>query len=155
MCARICVCVSVCRGVALWCLYLKCLVIENFSQYWVDGCFIIIYALFGLVFKLGLCWKILYINCPFHIPYSRNGWSFTEKNSEFLCMVLKGEQDVGGCTHVYIAILIYTHHIARADSFINIETNALSAVQLFSIRGSIQIYNCFYQHDLIFQYKCL
>lgn len=63
----------------------------------------------------------------------------TEKNSEFLCTVLKGEQDVGGCTHVYIAILIYPHHIARADSYINLETNAVNVVQLPSIRGSIQI----------------
>lgn len=96
--------------------------IEYFIQYCVDGCFIIIYALFGLVFKLDLCWKILYINCPFHVPEMA---VLTEKNSAFLCMVLKGEQDVGGCTHVYIAILIYTHHIARADICINIETNAV------------------------------
>lgn len=74
----------------------------------------------------------------------------TEKNSEFLCMVLKGEQDVGGCTHVYIAILIYTHHIARADSYINLETNAVNVVQLFSIHGRIQIYNCCYQHNIFF-----
>lgn len=40
MCARMCVCVSVHLNVGLCCLFLKWLVIENFSQYHVDGCFI-------------------------------------------------------------------------------------------------------------------
>lgn len=81
--------------------------------------------------------------------------SLTEKNSEFLCMALKEEQDVGGCTHVYIAILIYTHHIARADSYIEFVTNAVNVVQLFSVHGNIPIYNGFYQHNFFFQYNRL
>lgn len=81
--------------------------------------------------------------------------SLTEKNSEFLCTVLKEEQDVGGCTHVYIAILIYTHHIARADSYIKFETNAVNVVQLFRIHGKILIYNGFCQHNFFFQYNRL
>lgn len=41
--------------------------------------------------------------------------------------------------HVYIAIHIYTHRTAIADSYINLETNAVNAVQLPSIHGSIQV----------------
>lgn len=65
--------------------------------------------------------------------------ALTEKNSKFLCTVWKGEQDVGGCTHMYRAIHIYTHHIAIADSYVNLETNAVNAMQLPSIHGSIQV----------------
>lgn len=64
--------------------------------------------------------------------------ALTEKNSKFLCTVLKGEQDVGGCTHVYIAIHIYTYRVAIADSNINLETNAVNAMQLPSIHGGIE-----------------
>jgi len=63
----------------------------------------------------------------------------TEKSSKFLCTVLKSEQDVGGCTHVYIAIHFYTHHIAIADRYINLETKAVNAMQLPSIHGSIEV----------------
>lgn len=65
--------------------------------------------------------------------------ALTEKNSKFLCIVLKGEQDVGGCAHVYIAIHIYTHRIAIADSYINLETNVVNAIQLPSVHASIQV----------------
>lgn len=135
-----------------WCLFLKCLVMENFSQYHVDECFIIIHALLGLVFKLDLCWKILYINCSFHIAEMA---VLAEKSSEFVCVVLKGEQDVGGCTHVYLAVLIWTHHRARAESCINLETNALRVVQLPSIHGIYKYQTASSNISSFFQYKHL
>lgn len=41
--------------------------------------------------------------------------------------------------HVYTAIRIYTHRIAIADGYVTLETNAVNAMQLPSIHGSIQV----------------
>lgn len=55
----------------------------------------------------------MYINCSILIALAvlqiTQMAALTEKNSKFLCTVLKEEEDVSGCTHVYIAIHIYTH----------------------------------------------
>lgn len=81
LCVCMCARESAYLNVGPCCLFIKWLLIENFSQHFVDGRFInlsfFFFSFLSLVFKLDLCCKIMYINCscPFHITDYSNGCS--------------------------------------------------------------------------------